>query len=75
MSVRRVFFIYLLQFIVYEIDFSKVNNFKEKKYAKIKKNVLTEKLRVFLNKSVSTEGETTYHRSQINQQKQQYCDH
>lgn len=75
MSVRRVFFIYLLQFIVYEIDFSKVNNFKEKKYAKIKKNVLTEKLRVFLNKSVSTEGETTYHRFQINQQKQQYCDH
>ena len=40
MSVRRVFFIYLLQFIVYEIDFSKVNNFKEKKYAKKKKNVL-----------------------------------
>ena len=39
-SVRRVFFIYLLQSIVYEIDFSKVNNFKEKKYAKKKKNVL-----------------------------------
>ena len=39
-SVRRVFFIYLLQFIVYEIDFSKVNNFKKKKYAKKKKNVL-----------------------------------